>query len=157
MIDFSKVRAMSMVDVPSVWAIERITYPNPWSESLFFDCLMVGYPAWVLDIDEQVSGYMILSFGAGECHILNLCIAPDAQGKGHGKAMLVHGLQFALKHGMKTVVLEVRPTNHIAIKLYQQFGFIKTGIRKEYYNDGDSKEDALVFQLELKKVKRLLK
>ena len=43
--------------------------------------------------------------------------------------------------GADTVLLEVRSSNTAAIRLYEEYGFVKTGIRKGYY---DNKEDALI-------------
>ena len=40
------------------------------------------------------------------------------------------------------LTLEVRPSNHGAIKLYEQFGFRSAGVRRRYYQDNG--EDALI-------------
>ena len=60
---------------PSVVAIERASYQFPWSEGIFRDCLRVGYICRVVDARAtSVIGYGVMSVGAGEAHILNLCV-----------------------------------------------------------------------------------
>lgn len=47
----------------------------------------------------------------------------------------------------ENITLEVRQTNEAAIKFYEKMGFIKTAVRKNYYND----EDGLLMIKELRK------
>jgi len=51
---------------------------------------------------------------------------------------------------MTDVFLEVRPTNVLAIALYQSVGFVQVGLRKGYYLAEQGREDALVLKLDLK-------
>jgi ribosomal-protein-alanine N-acetyltransferase len=61
-------------DVSDVVATERASYQFPWSEGIFRDCLRVGYVCRVVTVEEQVVAYGVMSVGAGEAHILNLCV-----------------------------------------------------------------------------------
>ena len=53
----------------------------------------------------------------------------------------------ARRNGVELVFLEVRPTNHEALSLYERFGFRVIGRRKGYYFD--TGEDALVMEARL--------
>jgi ribosomal-protein-alanine N-acetyltransferase len=144
-----KFRAMTPGDVPAVGVLERASYPFPWSEGIFRDCLRVGYLCRVADLDGEVAAYGIVAMGAGEAHILNLCVRGDLRSRGVGRKMLMLLLERAREAGVTEVFLEVRPTNLLAISLYQSVGFGQVGLRKGYYQAEQGREDALVLRLAL--------
>ena len=144
-----RIRAMTPGDLPAVAAVERSTYPFPWSEGIFRDCLRVGYLCRVADFDGEVAGYGILAMGAGEAHILNLCVRADLRGRGLGRRMLQLLVDRARDGGNEAVFLEVRPSNPRAIALYESVGFESVGRRKNYYQAHGGREDALVLRLDL--------
>ena len=78
------LRDMLEADVPAVLAIERVAYEFPWTEGILRDCFKFGYTCKVYESGEGIIGYGIISIGAGECHFLNICIAPPHQQHGHG-------------------------------------------------------------------------
>lgn len=137
-------RLMMDTDLPAIMDIENCAYSHPWSEAIFQDCLRVGYCCWVLELDRKIIGYCVMSVGAGECHLLNLCIEPDLQNKGYGALLLDHMLDIAKSHHADTAFLEVRPSNQYAIKLYQRAGFDEVGMRRDYYPAYIGREDALI-------------
>jgi [ribosomal protein S18]-alanine N-acetyltransferase len=143
------LRAMREADLPAVMAIESRAYAFPWTQGVFRDCLLAQHPAWVLLEDGHVIGYAVLSIAADEAHVLNLCTAPEAQGRGHGRRLLRALLQLARRRGAQRVFLEVRPSNAPAIALYHGEGFNEIGRRPRYYPAKDGREDALVMALEL--------
>lgn len=140
---------MAYADVREVIAIEECAYPFPWTEPIFKDCLRVGYCCRVLEINGRIEAYGIMSTGAGEAHVLNLCVRPEAQGRGLARRMLKHLLNWARMFDVKTVFLEVRPSNVRAVRLYQGMGFCEVGIRGGYYPDKIGREDALVMGKDL--------
>jgi len=147
-----RLRVMTMPDIPHVIEIERDSYPFPWSEGIFRDCIRVGYFCRVVELRGVISGYGVMSFGAGEAHILNLCIHRELRDQGVGRTLLQHLLSAARNAGMYDAFLEVRPSNHGAIKLYESLGFVRIGIRKGYYQASPGREDALVYKLSMKSI-----
>ena len=79
---------MQPVDLKPVAAVERAAYKYPWSLGIFRDCLLAGYHCLVLDVGGSVTGYGIMSVAAGEAHLLNLCVHPNAQRSGYGRRLL---------------------------------------------------------------------
>ena len=79
------IRHMRPSDLDAVVAIERATFPTPWTRGIFQDCLRASHPAWVLHRDGAMIGYGMLSMAADEAHVLNVCAAPEEQGRGHGR------------------------------------------------------------------------
>jgi [ribosomal protein S18]-alanine N-acetyltransferase len=144
-----RFRAMTPFDVANVGAVERASYQFPWSEGIFRDCLRVGYLCRVAECEGQVVAYGIVAMGAGEAHILNLCVGESMRGRGVGRQMLMLLIERARDAGMQDVFLEVRPSNLHAIALYQSVGFIEVGRRRGYYQAVDGREDALVLKLAL--------
>lgn len=143
-------RTMVHDDLSMVSDIERRAYDFPWSHGVFRDCLLAGYNCIVLERDEQVAGYAILSIAAGEAHVLNLCVDPDYRRLGYGDRLLDEILRRALAAGVKEVFLEVRLTNVHALSLYRKKGFRQIANRRAYYQAKDGREDAAVLSLVLK-------
>ncbi len=142
-------REMTLADVPDVLAIEEQVYEVPWTEGIFKDCITVGYNCFVYERAGKILAYGLITIAADETHILNLCVAPQAQGQGLGKKMLNKLLHEAEIRQVCSVFLEVRVSNKVAINLYDQQGFNRLGIRKNYYPCLDGREDALVLGKEL--------
>ncbi|MEM7278782.1 MAG: ribosomal protein S18-alanine N-acetyltransferase [Pseudomonadota bacterium] len=143
------IRPMQHRDLPEIAAIERRSYEFPWSQGVFRDCLLAGYQCLVLEQAEQVQGYAILSVAAGEAHILNLCIAAEVRAYGFGAMLLDQLLAHARSAEAERVLLEVRPSNTVAIGLYRKRGFMQIGTRHHYYQAVYGREDAMVFALPL--------
>ena len=97
----------------------------------------------------MIVGYGLLSIAADEAHVLNVCAAPEEQGRGHGRRLLRALLQLARGRGAQRVFLEVRPSNPAAIALYHAEGFNEIGRRPRYYPAKAGREDAIVMAKEL--------
>ncbi|MHB8814016.1 MAG: ribosomal protein S18-alanine N-acetyltransferase [Steroidobacteraceae bacterium] len=144
------IRPMTEVDVAEVFAVERASYQFPWSEGIFRDCLRVGYVCRVLALGSRIVGYGVMSVGAGEAHVLNLCVADNYRCRGLGRRMLAYLLERGAAAGMSEAFLEVRPSNTAAIRLYQAVGFEQVGMRRGYYQAAGGREDAAVLRLTLR-------
>ena len=143
------LRAMSEADLDAVVAIEQSAYEFPWTLQIFRDCLRAQYDCFVLADVQAIHGYFVLSAAAGEAHVLNVAVAPAAQGMGHGRRMMKRLVDLARWHRVERVFLEVRPTNTRAIALYLNLGFVEIGRRPRYYPAREGREDALVLAIEL--------
>ncbi len=144
------IRAMRSNDIADVVAIERASYQFPWSEGIFRDCLRVGYVCRVVTVARQVMAYGVMSFGAGEAHILNLCVSEAYRCRGVGRRLLSSLIERATSAGMADAFLEVRPSNTAAIRLYLSLGFEQVGMRRGYYQAATGREDAAVLKRALR-------
>jgi [ribosomal protein S18]-alanine N-acetyltransferase len=98
---------------------------------------------WVV---RKRSGKQLLGLGClwsilEEAHITVLAVDPAVQRQGIGQVLIYRLLWSAQRRGLEWATLEVRPSNQGAIALYEKFDFIRVGVRKKYYPDG---EDALI-------------
>jgi len=144
------IRPMNELDIPMVVTIERSAYQFPWSEGIFRDCLRVGYICRVVDAGGDMGGYGIMSVGAGEAHILNVCIREEYRGRGYARKMLLYLMDRARAAGMHEAFLEVRPSNTAASRLYHSMGFEQVGVRRGYYQATVGREDAAVLRIILR-------
>ena len=149
---------MRAEDIAAVAAIEQTIYSAPWSQGNFADSLAAGYCAWVVQIDagsflQRVIGYFILMPAVDEAHLLNVSVAREWQHRGVGRASLEKIVEIARGHRATILILEVRPSNVRALRVYRRFGFSAIGVRPRYYPasaaDQQSREDALVMKLAL--------
>jgi len=138
------IRAMSREDIDTVLEIERAAYDFPWSPNIFGECMKAGYVCRVCIAHRHMVGYGIMSIGAGECHIMNLCVHPLCHGRGYGSSLMTDLLAAAQRARARIAFLEVRTSNQRAHNLYQQLGFNEVGMRKNYYPARRGREDAYV-------------
>ncbi|MEA2493243.1 MAG: [ribosomal protein S18]-alanine N-acetyltransferase [Thermoleophilaceae bacterium] len=136
------IRRLIYADLPHVIAIERRSFPTPWSLAMFVLELSKasGICLAALDGDELV-GYSVCSRYDTVWHLMNVAVNPDRRREGVAGALLTRLFDEADKPG-EQYTLEVRPSNAGAIALYERFGFKRAGLRKGYYHD--NKEDALI-------------
>lgn len=145
---FIDFRAMRAEDIDAVSAMEHASYEFPWSPGIFRDCVKASHPCWVMCVDDAIAGYGILSMGADEAHLLNICIGAEWRGRGLGRRLLGRLMDIARWNGAQRVFLEVRPSNPLAKVLYESIGFCEIGRRPRYYPARDGREDAIVMVLE---------
>ncbi len=124
-------------DLPSVVAIEKKSYPNPWGFESFTQILsQKNFYGWGIFINHQLRGYGFYSVVLDEMSLVNLAIDPEHRGQGLGSHLLEHVLKEAGLMGAKHCFLEVRVDNKAAIALYASHGFEPKGRRVGYYSDG---------------------
>lgn len=141
---------MTARDLDDVVQVERDIYPFPWTHGNFADSLRAGYSCWVLrDEDGQLQAYAIVMLALEEAHLLNLSVARAAQRAGLGWRTLEWVAQVARGHGARTLLLEVRPSNPAALRLYERYGFSRIGLRRGYYPAAAGREDAIVMRIPL--------
>lgn len=144
-----RVEHMREADVPQVVALEDRSFPTPWSARSFLHelrnnpfahCHVVraGGPA--------VVGYACVWRVDRQLLINTIAIAEEHRGRGVGRWFLEELLERARKGGCEEALLEVRPSNRPALRLYRRLGFLQLAVRRGYYSDG---EDALLMRKEL--------
>ena len=145
-----KFSRLGLCDLDDLVALEKICFPHAWTEQQLWLCLKQKvYYIFGLKKGDELAAYMSFHYIIDEMEILKLAVHPAHRRKGIGKRFLGLVLQNCIKMGIEQTYLEVRRSNTAALALYTEFGFIQTGIRKDYYPD--NKEDALLLFLNLKK------
>lgn len=156
---------MTAGDLDSVLAIESVSHLHPWTKGNFSDSLAAGHWAYCVrpQLADSVKGsyldpeilwaYCILFPALDELHLLNITVSPQLRRLGIGIKMM-HAIEgVAAQQNMPRIILEVRPSNEAALKLYQALGYEQIGMRKNYYPvDAASglREDAFVLAKSIK-------
>ena len=147
------VRHMKPSDIDAVYSIELAAHRAPWPRDILAECLHAGFDCRVLDSqdgeDVTLVGYVMCRYTENSCHILNLCVAPALQGNGYGQILLQDIIDSPAEAFVYKLVLEVRPSNIIANRLYKKMGFQQVAIKRGYYRDTQSIEDAIILEKQL--------
>ena len=140
---------MREADLDEVLTIEREAYEFPWSMEIFRDCLRVGYSGRVLESGGRVNAYGMMQIAAGRSRLLNLCVRRRLHRRGLGRRLLGVLIETARSHRTDALVLEVRPSNAAARRLYHSVGFAEVGVSRGYYPAHTGREDAMLLALAL--------
>ncbi len=140
------LRAMEERDLDAIVELEKLSFPTPWSRQSFESELFRNSHARyaVAEYRGSVIGYGGMWLVCDETHVTNIAVHPVYRGRGVGQLLLRTMMLTAAMLGATRMLLEVRPSNRVAQKLYFAHGFRPVGVRPKYYsNDG---EDALILQ-----------
>jgi ribosomal-protein-alanine N-acetyltransferase len=142
-----EIRRMTLEDIPSVVALDALSFSLPWPEKSFrFE--LTENPAsrcWVAEQDGRIVGMLVAWLLVEEAHIATIATHPDHRRQGIARKLLEYALRYMSKEGAVTSFLEVRESNIAAQELYRKFGYETVGRRKRYYKDTD--EDAILMTL----------
>jgi ribosomal-protein-alanine N-acetyltransferase len=145
-----QIAPMRPEDLPQVVEVEQAAYEFPWTQGNFLDSLRSGHSAWTMrDSGGGLIAYAVVMFALDEAHLLNLTVAPACQRFGFGWRMLEAMAENARSYGARTMLLEVRPSNEAAQKMYARYGFVRIGTRRGYYPARNGREDAIVMRVTL--------
>jgi ribosomal-protein-alanine N-acetyltransferase len=158
------IRPMEPNDVPTVVAIDRLSFPTPWLASSYLyelnhnrrsryyvllkpvgDEFEDAAQGWLHRLrgrlnpagESRVIGYVGFRFQTKEAHISTIAVHPAWRSRGLGELLLLTAVEKALDMKMSKLSLEVRPSNHMAQHLYHKYGFRFAGVRRGYYRDGE--------------------
>jgi [ribosomal protein S18]-alanine N-acetyltransferase len=144
------LRTMTHENLDAVMAIEQSAYSHPWSRGNFRDSLNPLFDAQCLWLGDELLGYFLAMHGVEEMHLLNITVAPARQGQGWAHMMLDALSLISRGVGAQTLWLEVRQSNARALQVYERYGFVRVGLRKDYYPaDRQQREHAVVMSLKL--------
>ncbi len=137
------IRPMRLADLKEVVKIEEASFPRPWSANAFITQMANDASiCLVAEVDGHVVGYTIATQYVEVWHLLDLAVHEDYRRRYIATELLEQILELCGQEAHRGYTLEVRKSNRGAIKMYEGFGFICTGLRKAYYSDNG--EDALI-------------
>lgn len=138
-----EITRMTEAEVPQVAAIESEVFTCPWSQKGFLDTLYQDNVRFYLAMEGNVVlGYCGLYTALDEGEITNVAVKPEFRRCHIADEMLQTLVRESEEQGICNIYLEVRVSNDPAIRLYEKHGFIRKGIRKNFYEK--PKEDAYV-------------
>ncbi len=139
------VSHMEASDLDEVLAIEKASFPTPWSENMFLEELY--FPLCydlVAELDGKIVGYISFIIIIDEIHLRNIAIREDMKRYKIASKLMCEMFRISIEKGASWCTLEVRKSNHFALGMYKKFGFVISGVRPRYYSD--THEDALIME-----------
>ena len=124
------VRPATEADIDQILEIQAASpEASQWEAADYrqYDCLVAESAP-----SKRLSGFLAMRETApGEREILNVAVRPEQRGSGIGRRLVETGLA----RGSGTCFLEVRQSNQTALRLYESLGFLRVGIRENYYHE----------------------
>jgi len=151
--DVFVLRPMTLDDLPQVYRIELDSFALPWPfNSYVFEVTKSRVSRCFVattndDKDrKKILGMIVIYLIEDEAHVATFAVHPEHRRNGVGWRLLLHALKDTCQEGATHAFLEVRAGNESAVKLYEKFGFVRVGVRKNYYSDNH--EDAILMNLD---------
>ena len=130
-------------DAEGVAAVERESFPTPWSREDFWREASNDFACYIVALeDAEIIGFGGCWISFEEAQVTNIALTSVQRGRGLGKVLMTRLMCAAAARGAERMTLEVRPSNMPALRLYERLGFTAIGVRKKYYQDND--EDAIL-------------
>lgn len=145
-----KLNPMTRHDLSQVLHIETQNQALPWAIAIFENYLQ--NPAclcYSLIQNQMLIGFAILQIAVDEAELITISIDPYHQKQGYGEFLLEQLIEICRDKNLERLFLEVRISNHRAIRLYEKKGFKTYARRKNYYPTHDGREDAILMTLKL--------
>ena len=142
------IRPATNGDLDEICSIEQAHSQNPWSRSgIAGELSGANSIFFVLQTPEnRLVGFACSSLVLNELQILEIAVLPGFRNCGLGCALVSRLLAEAAAKNAERACLEVRASNHPAIRVYEKCGFKRDAVRKKYYQNG---EDALLMSKHL--------
>jgi ribosomal-protein-alanine N-acetyltransferase len=146
-----KVRGCEQRDIPAILTLERECAEAPqWGEAFWRN----GFPGdaalrgvFIAEIDEQVCGYSVAAIAVDIGELQSVVVSSGARRNGVGLALCERAMEWARNKRAKSIELEVRESNAVALSLYKRLGFVEQGKRPKYYRE--PVEDAVLMAAQL--------
>ncbi len=122
-----EIRRLAFADLPQVVAIERRSFPTPWSLAMFVLELSKASSVCLAARDDgRLVGYLVCSRYDTVWHVMNVAVDPAERRHGVASALLER-LWERIGDPEAQYTLEVRPSNAAALALYDRHGFKSAG------------------------------
>jgi len=109
-------------------------FPEAFLVATDKDNKVIGYVMWRV---EQIPSMDSLRY-VNKGHLVSIAVSQEYRRRGIGTTLLSNSISAVKKHKITELVLEVRVSNYIAIKLYEKFNFTMKSVKNNYYRDGEN-------------------
>ncbi len=116
-----------------------------WTKDGIIDTASLNGTYFVATCDGLYVGHGGFTQVLDECYITNIAVLPSYRRNGIASAILENMIAHCKGNNASFLTLEVRESNLAAINLYEKFGFLEKGRRKDFYSD--PKEAAIIMTL----------
>lgn len=145
----TQFRHLRADDASTTIALDANSNPHPWGGKAIRESIEQHHCWGLLNEQQELLAIAIFSSVLDECELLLVISDVQQRRCGFASRLLRECLRELWQNGARQCFLEVRASNHNAQTLYTRLGFIECGRRRQYYNNGSTREDAIVMSLEI--------
>lgn len=124
------MRPLHEAQLPALVKLETETFPWLWWETVeSFRSSMLRADTWTLlgYLGDELAGYLILAVRGAWGHLNRIGVHPSRQGQGFGAELLAIAIEEMAHRGARTIGLNTQNYNERSRRLYESFGFVRTG------------------------------
>ena len=129
-----RIRRAQAVDLPVLLEVDRACFDPQWSkdESVIGPSILEAPYFAVAEINGKVIGYAFATshFAGRWMHLVRIAVLPHYRGQAIGVRLLADLVEFTRARGAELVTLNTQSYNTDAQRLYEWFGFRRTGERQ---------------------------
>lgn len=129
-----RVRAATTGDIPAILAVDAQCFSAEWRKDDVQIGLALREAARFLVVEDEtgVIGYAFVTAHHDRrlIHLVRIAVLPDRQRQGIGARLLYEVVAYAAATGVETITLNTQTYNRNARRLYERFGFRRTGDRQ---------------------------
>lgn len=130
------IRRIRREDVPDVAELERKIFTDAWSEHAILETLNQKQTMLLSAYeDKRLVGYLILYYVLEDGEIARIAVDESYRRKGVASRMLRELEILCKDNGVSKLLLDVRESNAAAYAFYERQGFVRDGLRRNYYTD----------------------
>jgi ribosomal-protein-alanine N-acetyltransferase len=139
MSDEVEIARATAADLDAIVALEGEAFPAPWRREFFESELAApGRFSLVARRGPRLAGYLFAMYFFDELHINKIAVTAADRRQGIANRLMEHCTTFAATHGVTSLSLEVRQSNHGAQEFYRFLDFRPAYVRPRYYPDGEA-------------------
>jgi ribosomal-protein-alanine acetyltransferase len=142
------IRPILPAEVDQVVIIQSECGLSSWTREAYLE--EIRRPGSILlaaHAGREVSGFVLgrtINSEPPEAEIYNIGTRPVFRRLGIGSALLREFIKASENAGIVAIWLDVRSSNTSAISFYKRFGFLKSGIRRNFYTGPREDADVMV-------------
>ncbi len=127
-----KLRPATSADVAALTVVDNAAFAAPWqySKNVIQQAMYHASLITVAELDGEIVGYQLSSGGRSGGHLARLAVLPRLQGRGIGRALVAHVVEYFEKRGAPLITVNTQRDNASSLAVYRAFGFDLT---EEHY------------------------
>ncbi len=123
------IRSTQATDLPAILAVDNQAFAPPWqmdAEELR-QAQRIAASCTVAQVNGEIVGYELSTLYFDGAHLARLAVAPQVQGMGVARALLIDALHRFERRGVYSMTVNTQSSNLRSQNLYTGFGFERTG------------------------------
>ncbi|MDE2859650.1 MAG: GNAT family N-acetyltransferase [Chloroflexota bacterium] len=131
-----KVRPAEMEHLPAIARVDRMAFRRNFrlSQVDLRQALRIAAAATIAEYEGEIVGYQVSTRHCEVGHLARLAVIPGMQKRQIGSALLQRQLRDFEGRGISTISVNTQLSNLPSQRLYQRYGFFRTGFDLEIWN-----------------------